>query len=139
MKQGYFTCPATLIGGFKHNWHVVEAAVFHETLEKVYAKQANADIVVPVNTRSKRFLGIVQVYRFQIFKPYHAFQFTKSTIIVSYNVITCRIKVTGINADTHTVLVLNAVNYISDFLQFITHIATLPCGILNYSCHAIGL
>ena len=50
MKQGYFTCPATLIGSFKHNWHIVEAAVFHKTLEEVNAEQTNADAVVPIDT-----------------------------------------------------------------------------------------
>ena len=50
MQQFYLLGPTSLIRRFKDNRHIVETRVFHKTLEKVDAKQSNANAVVPIDT-----------------------------------------------------------------------------------------
>ena len=98
-----------------------------------------ADTVVTVYTATQRFLRIVQVNGAQKNEANGLIEFVENLVVFIYDIITRRIRMARIKADTYTRLVFHTVDDMFQLPKLIAYIAALTCRIINDRRYALRL
>ena len=145
VTSDFFEAAVALGGDAKQvsNWLQGEVAQFlnaeGKTLEEIQADKPLADTVVTVYTATQRFFRIVQVYGAQKTEANGLIEFVENLIVFIYDIITRRIRMARIKADTYARLVFHTVDDMFQLPKLIAYIAALSCRIFNDRRYALRL
>src|SRR5574344_2338891 len=125
MEHLDFVSPQLFIRCFQYDRHILKPAVLHQTFKELNIHQSLTYTVMTVNTSAKGFLGVIQMYCLEIFETYDITKLIHHIVIVLYQVVTCRVSMTCVDADTHTTFIFHTVNHILELFKLETHIRAL--------------